>query len=231
AGRLRGSSQPYVAGLLLMTHSFDIGFDPRSDREKRTWRLDLVISPIDDFTGRVITGGVIAEIPLQGARARRSLSGHLVFERLFPADKHLVDIDPEAAGYFAPDPVAVQMPQDDREMRVVRLIRRPDAVEDGASMVVRGSVVRQGSGSPVEGQLVQGKIAGIAEPFRTLTNERGNFALRLRPPAPFLGADPVRVPMVADVTLAFVEAGIPEMMLAEVEDMHTRVLPAQVEIP
>jgi hypothetical protein len=214
-----------------MTHSFDIGFDPRTDREKRVWRLDLVISPIDDFTGRVITGGVIAEIPRQRARARRSSSGHLTFERLFPADRHLVHINPRAAGYFAPDPVEILMPQNDRETRIVRLIRRPDAVEDGASMVVRGSVVKQDNGEPVEGQPVQGRIAGISEPFRTLTNGRGNFALRLRPPSPILGADPIRVPVTAQVTLSFPDTTVPDRLLDAVEDMRTLTLTAQVQIP
>jgi hypothetical protein len=149
---------------------------------------------------------------------------------LIPADTHLVHIDPKAAGYFAPDPVEIHMPQEDRDTRIRRLIRRPDAVVDGASMVVRGSVVRQGSGEPVDGQVVEGRIDGI-EPFSTRTNERGNFALRLRPRAPILGANPVRVPVTADVTLKFVGVSTSDMLLTAVEDMRTRVLPEKVEVP
>jgi len=228
-----------------MTHSFDIGFDPRSEREERAWRLDLVITPIDDFTGRVIVRGVTATIPRQRMRARRSLSGHLFVERWVPAeqqfsnDKHSVHIDPKAAGYFAPspNPIEIETPQENRNTRILRLIRRPDTIEDGVSMIVRGSVVRQGNGDPVDGQVIEGRIAGIADPFRTRTNERGNFALRLRPPSPILGADPVPVPITADVTLSFVDARnpggvlIPDTLLTDVEDMRTRVLPEQVEIP
>ena len=213
-----------------MTHSFDINFDPRPARETRRRLLDLVISPIDDFTGRLVVGGVTAEVRRQSVRARRSLSGHLAFEQLIPEEKHVVHIDPATAGYFAPDPVEVDMPQN-RETRIVRLIQRPDAVVDGASMVVRGAVVRQGNGEPVAGQVIEGRIAGVADPFRTQTNGRGNFALRLRPPSPILGADPVPVPFTANVTLQFVGAGIPNITLSNVEDMRTRVLGAEVEIP
>jgi len=102
---------------------------------------------------------------------------------------------------------------------------------DGSSMVVRGSIVRQGSGHPVEGQVVEGRIAGIAHPFTTRTNERGNFALRLQPPAPVLNADSVPVPLTVDVTLRFVGTGIPDETLNALQDMHTHVLPAEVEIP
>jgi hypothetical protein len=213
-----------------MTHSFDIHFDPRPVRETRARLLDLVISPIDDFTGRVIVGGVTAEIPRQRMRGGRSLSGHLVFERLIPEGKHVIHIGPKAAGYFTPDPIEIDMPQN-LDTRIVRLIQRPDAVVDGASMVVRGSVVQQGSAHPVEGQVIEGRIVGIARPFTTRTNGRGNFALRLQPPAPILGADPVLVPVTADVTLKFVGAGIPDRVLNNVKDMRTRVLDAAVEIP
>jgi hypothetical protein len=213
-----------------VTHSFEVILDPRPVRETRARHLDIVISPVDDFTGRLVAGGVTAAIPRQSIRARRSLRGHLVFERLVEEPRHLVHIDPAKAGYFTPDPVQIDMPQD-RATRILRLIRRPDAVIDGEDMVVRGSVVRQGTGDPVAGQLIEGRIAGIAAPFRTLTNERGNFALRLRPVPPILGAGQVPVPVTADVTLTFVGAGVPDMTLGDVEDMRTRVLGAEVEIP
>lgn len=213
-----------------MSPAFEIILDPRPEREERTRRLEVVISPIDDFSGLVIRGGVSAEIPRQRTRARRSLSGHLVFERLIDEPRHLVHVDPAGAGYFTPDPIQIDMPQDPAT-RILRLIQRPDAVIDGAAMAVRGAVVRQGTRDPVGGQPIEGRIAGIAAPFRTLTNERGNFALRLRPLPPVLGADPIPVPVTADVTLTFVGAGVPDLTLAAVEDMRTRFLEAEVQIP
>ena len=77
-----------------MTHSFDINFEPRAVREApgRASVLDVVFTPVDGFTGQ-IAPGVRAEIRNQVRKARRSLSGHLVFERLIAADKHLVEFD------------------------------------------------------------------------------------------------------------------------------------------
>lgn len=215
-----------------MSHSFAINFEPRPERERQTRRLDVVITPVDDFTGRIIVGGVAAEIPRQRVRAGQSLSGHLVFERLIPEARHVVHVDPEAAGYFHYGTVEIDMPQD-RDTRIVRLIQRPDAVVDGSSMIVRGSVVQQGSGDPVADLAVTGRVAGVARQFTTRTNGRGNFALCLQPPRPpsMDTTEAVAVPLKADVTLIFAGAGIPDIVLNDVEDMCTRVLDAEVVIP
>ncbi|MEZ5875573.1 MAG: hypothetical protein R3D30_12380 [Hyphomicrobiales bacterium] len=203
-----------------MTHTFDIDFEPRTMREapERISILDIVITPLDGFTGRIVSG-VRAEIKKQARRARRSLSGHLVFERLIPADRNLVEFDVTGTGYFPPRPREIAMPQvrvkptdsfadeDERtaildtDTRLLRLIRRPEAVIDGEAMIVRGGVLRDGTWAA--GVEVTGEADGNPEVFRTLTNERGVFAIRLRPPTPILDADAVRVPVRARVSLRF----------------------------
>jgi len=203
-----------------MTHSFDIDFEPRALREApgRASVLDIVITPIDGFTGRIVPG-MRAEIKKQARKARRSLSGHLVFERLIAADEHLVEFDLAGTGYFPPPPREIAIPQvrvkptDEfvdaadkaaklaADTRLLRLIKRPDAVIDGEAMIVRGGVIKDGAWA--EGVKVTGTAEGNPEEFQTLTNERGVFAIRLRPPAPLLDTDGVRIPLRARVSLFF----------------------------
>ncbi len=207
-----------------MTHNFAIHpFD------QGVYLLDVVVTPVDDFTGLPILRGVTATIPAQAAKAQRGLSGNLIFERLVAKPQYIVRLDPSRAGYFTPPDFPVDMPQD-RDARIVRLIRRPDAIRDGEAMLVRGSVSH--AGVPVQGQLVEGRIADIADPFRTQTDERGNFALRLRPPSPDLNADPRPVPLIADVVLRLPGVdGVPAILLDEVKDLQTWAPPVNVVIP
>ena len=204
-----------------MSHSFPIYFDPRADREApdRPRRLDIAITPVDDFTGQLIRG-VTAEITRQSRKARSTLGGHLVFEHLFEEAKHLIAIDPSRSGYFTPDPREIVMPQVRvsphdtfanpaaraaalaNDTRIERLVLRPENVVDGEAMVVRGQVIR--AGEPAESVEVTGTLDGAAEPlFRTLTNGRGNFAIRLRPPESPLGVGAVPVPVTATARLLF----------------------------
>jgi hypothetical protein len=203
-----------------MTHTFDIDFEPLAIRSApgRASVLDIVITPVDGFTGRIVFGAQ-AKIRKQARRARRSLSGHLVFERLIAADKHLVEFDVAGTGYFAPPPREIAMPQVkvkpddefvdeadkqvklDADTRILRLVKRPEAVLDGEAMIVRGGVVKDGDWA--DGVEVTGTVEGNPEVFRSLTNARGVFAIRLRPPAPVLDADAVTVPVRARVRLLF----------------------------
>ncbi|MEP1497401.1 hypothetical protein, partial [Pseudophaeobacter sp.] len=156
----------------------------------------------------------------QSRRARVSLGGHLVFERLFDESRHLVAIDPARAGYFTPPPREIVMPQvrvrpDSvfanaaaraavlaTDTRIERLMLRPEHVVDGEAMVVRGYVVR--ASAPAEGVAVTGTVDGAASPvFTTQTNSRGNFAIRLRPPDIILGVGAVPVPVTATARLFF----------------------------
>jgi hypothetical protein len=217
-----------------MTHSFKINFDPLADRLKpeRTLKLDIVMTPVDAFD-QTIVHGVKANIEKLGKRAGVSLSGHLVFERLPEQfDEHLVTFDMDGTGYFPEPPRLIALPQvrvkpaelfpvpDDpadpdplavalaRDTRLLRLIRRPEAVIDGTAMIVRGGVVRDGK--PAEGVDVTGSVFEDDPPakdeFSTRTNEKGNFAIRLRLPPPALDADAVEVPQRAHVRLRFDDA-------------------------
>lgn len=238
-----------------MSHNFPINFDPRPEREApgRPRLLDIVITPLDGFTGRVVRG-VGAKIAQQSRRARVSLGGHLVFERLFDEPRHLVAIDPARAGYFTPAPREIVMPQVRlrpdavfadaaalaaalaTDTRIVRLMLRPEHVVYGETMVVRGQVVR--AGEPAEGVVVTGTVDGAAAPvFRTQTNGRGNFAIRMRPPDIVLGVGAVPVPVTATARLFF--DGVekwrsdtdPELQPAGMlRDLATHVIRATIDV-
>jgi len=90
--------------------------------------------------------------------------------------------------------------------------------------------VRTQAGDPVAGQRVEGRIAGVARVFRTLTDARGNFAVRLRPPSPVLNADPRPVPLTADVALSFPGSGVADRLLNDVKDLQTWAPPVTVVI-
>lgn len=207
-----------------MSHSFPVhAFD------ERTYPLDVIVTPVDDFTSLPVLRGVSARIPAQAATARRTLTGSLVFERLVPKPQYIIEMNPSRAGYFVPPDVKVDMPQD-RDTREVRLIRRPEAIRDGETMLVRGAISTQ-AGGPVAGQPVEGHVANVAEPFRTITDERGNFALRLKPRSPTLNADPRPVPLTADVLLRFPGTGVADHLLDDVKDLQTWAPPVAVVIP
>lgn len=239
-----------------MSHTFDIAFEPKAAREapERTLRLDIVITPVDAFTEQVVTG-VQAQIKRQSKIARRSLSGHLVFERLLPRDRHLVEFETRGTGYFEPPARQIQMPQvkilpkqmfdNDAafqaalaaDTRILRLIRRPEAVVDGEALIIRGGVIKDGE--PAEGVPVTGTIVGQpAIVFDALTNELGAFAIRLRLPAPPLDADAVAVPQTARVSLLF-DGGHEWRSEADptlgtvqgrLEDMRTHIIRTPIDI-
>jgi len=203
-----------------MTHNFPIQFEPRPVREapERVRPLDIVFTPVDGFTGQVVAG-ISARIAAQDAKARRSLGGHLFFERLIAADSHLVSFDTGRSGYFPVPDRLIDMPQRRlspvdvfdtpaalaaalaADTRILRLERRPEAVQDGEALVVRGGVVRDGG--PAGGVVVTGLVAGNDEVFRTRTNDRGGFAIRLRPAPGTLDADSVELPRRLNVRLQF----------------------------
>lgn len=203
-----------------MTHSFPIIFEPRPIREgpDRPVSPDIVFTPVDGFTGRVVSG-VSACIKAQSAWARRSASGHLFFERLYPADQHLVSFETGQSGYFSIPDRTIDMPQQRvlptdsfaseaalnaalaADTRILRLVRRPEAVTDGEMLVVRGGVRRNAEWA--EGVEVTGHVDGNPEVFRSLTNERGVFAIRLRPAPEMLDADALQIPRHVRVRLQF----------------------------
>jgi len=203
-----------------MSHSFEINFEPLAIREspERITNLDIVITPIDAFTGQIVPG-IQAKISTQLKRAQRSLSGHLIFEKLLPADTHTIEFDVTGTGYFQPPNRVIDMPQvkvkptdifeneADKQAkllsdtRLLHLIKRPESVDDGDAMVVRGRVRKAGEWA--EGVEIIGVVDDEPEQFRSLTNERGVFAIQLRPPNPVLDADAVEVPVQGRVVLLF----------------------------
>ena len=109
---------------------------------------------------------------------------------------------------------------------MLRLVRRPDAVVDGSAMIVRGSVERDrrpGSGADRRA----GRTDGVV--FRTLTDERGNFALAAPSPC---GRSRRRSGAGAgngDAAIRFVGTGLPRPAASPgLEDLRTTVLPKEV---
>ena len=186
-----------------------------------------MISPIDDFTGLVIANGVAARIKSHFATAKRSLQGHLIFERLHPADRYVVAVNPKRAGYFTPNDIEIVMPQD-RDTRRLRLIRKPEYVVDGEAAIVRGQVVRDGE--PAEGVAITGSFDGSPRIYNSRTNKHGNFAIRLTAPSPDLSGDPVPVPVTGDARLVFDDGTVQDEIVRTVEDMRTLVLDTAIDL-
>ncbi|MBF9031846.1 hypothetical protein HKCCE3408_15710 [Rhodobacterales bacterium HKCCE3408] len=213
-----------------MSHRFDIHFPPLAEREAATHRLTRVLTPVDDFTGDIVTSGVTAVFPWEDRKARRSLSGHLVFEDLLVSDladpgEMVFEMEADRAGYFSPGRISFPVHQDlaplppdapqavkdaRRRIREVRLIRRPDCVIDGESAVIRGGVRREGAF--VDAVAVEGRIDGFARIFRTRTDARGSFALRLQVPPDGAG-DPLPKAL---VTLTFRLGAAPPHEVADI---------------
>ncbi|MEL6168998.1 MAG: hypothetical protein AAFR35_09920 [Pseudomonadota bacterium] len=212
-----------------MTHSFPIHFDPLPEREARASVVQCVITPVDRFTG-LIVAGISARVPGQAAVARRSLSGHLVFERLIAAAPIRVSFDAGRTGYFTPEPRDFVLPQDplDPVQRQVALDLRPDRVTDGEAATIRGGVRRAGqfvNGAEVVGRVtsVDGAADPFAQPeFQTRTDERGGFALRLRPPAINQAGGPAPVPVRLIVDLSVRADGVTANRTLSVEDLKTQ---------
>lgn len=215
-----------------MSHRFEILFDPLPVRQAQTKRLDRVITPVDAFTGHVVSRGVTATIRAEERRARRSLSGHLVFEGLLAPAPTEIEVDAGPAGYFSPEPLVFDAPQDhdapdaDAE-RLLPLEMRPDRVIDGEAAVIRGAV-RRGD-IWVDGARIAGTVSGFGPPederrFETRTDERGSFALRLRPPEIDQSGGLVDTPHAFDVELTVSHDGDTEARTVAVRDLQTTTL-------
>jgi hypothetical protein len=93
-------------------------------------RVIFAIDPVDSFTGGTVRGPVEAEIKALGVRARRNLSGLLVFVNLDERPSYDVQIGAKAAGFFD---VAIPVPRpaddasDDQRLRRIELHPLPTA--------------------------------------------------------------------------------------------------------
>ena len=184
-----------------MAHSFDIVFDTSATPAEREQRLDCVITPVDRFTGQIITRGIKAEIARQRARARRSLRGHLFFERLpDPVPPFVVEVSVDRSGYFPLDvPITIAAVQDLTDPNVGRhpFDLRPERVVDGESAVIRGRVKNAG-GDGVAGATVRGTNAD-GDAFETRSDRYGTYALRVRLPALVMAAGPEQIPVTGPI--------------------------------
>jgi hypothetical protein len=234
-----------------MSHSFDIRFDPERADPSRVWLASLVITPVDDFSGAVVTGPIKAEIKTLGKTARRSLSGHLIFERLEPNKTYTVDIDPEDAGYFSPAARDIPVPQvrslpgqpKAGDTRLERLTLRPDRIVDGEAMVLRGGIV-DAAGNEAPDVVLRADVTLFVDPadtnppspanpaaallsFTTKTNSKGNFGLRMRPPQVSLSSKP-RLPVMTTVSL---KINANEVWAGQMKDLSTTIIPNPIALP
>ncbi|WP_377188382.1 hypothetical protein [Ruegeria meonggei] len=222
-----------------MTHSFPIIFDPNREAPERTSPASIVVTPLDSFTRRMIQGPITAKLRDWGNKARRSASGHLVFERLTAGKTYTVEVDAERAGYFQPKPYNITVRADQKDPvpdagRILTLTLRPDRVSDGEALIVRGEVV-DASGERVAGQVLDAKVKLATETqvrpgaltFSTQTNARGNFAMRMRPPPVSLSTTP-KFPLLVDVS--FEIAGT-EVWSGKVRDFTTLILDTAIVVP
>ena len=234
-----------------MSHSFDIVFDPHRADPGRAALASIVLTPVDDFDGAIVAEGVNARIATLGRTAMRSLSGHLVFERLAADQAYGVSIEPERAGYFAPADLTIPVPQPRSkpneilpgDTRVVRLVRMPDFVRDGEAMVLRGAIVNAAGDGAEDVALtaVVDLAQDVADPdppqpadpaaplpvFNTRTNAKGNFAIRMRPPRVSLSNAP-RLPIVGDVSLRI--DGV-QVWRGPIRDLATEVVKLPIQHP
>ena len=235
-----------------MSHTFDILLDPDRADPGRAFLASIVLTPVDAFDGRIVTGPVIARIPRYGKTATRSLSGHLAFERLEAGRVYTVVIDPTRAGYFSPPDRDIPVPQPrarpdeplaQNDTRVIALVRLPDFVRDGEAMVLRGAV-EDAARAPAPGVRLTARVDLFQDPndpdppqlaapgarapvFTTLTNAKGNFAIRMRPPRVSLANTP-RLPVTGTVTL---DIGGAPVWTGQIRDLSTRVLPDPIRLP
>ncbi len=234
-----------------MTHSFDIIFDPDRTDPGRAFLASIVITPVDAFDGRVVSGPIKARIARLEKTATRTLSGHLVFERLEEGKDFTVSLDPTDAGYFAPADRDIPVPQPRvapggdpaGDTRVVGLIRMPEFVRDGEAMILRGGV-QDAAGEDADAVVLNAEVRLFEDPddpdppqpidpmapplrFTTRTNAKGNFAMRMHAPRVSLANAP-RLPVICSVTL---QIGADEVWAGEIKDLSTRVIPDPIPLP
>ena len=175
-------------------------------------RVIFAIRPIDSFTRGTVLGPVEARIKALGVRARRNLSGLLVFVNLEERPAYDVRIEARAAGYFDVD-IPVPRPADDasdaQRLQPVELQPLPTAPFTHETTLVRGVVVRAGAAIADVG--IEALEQGLVDPvFRSRSDPRGAFILPLRL-APS-GASPDVQPSAAFV-FTFKAEGLPDRQL------------------
>jgi hypothetical protein len=184
-------------------------------------RVAFAIAPIDSFTGAIVRGPVTAEIRTLGVRARRNLSGMLVFINLTEQDKYQVEIKAEVAGFFDVTREVTRPPNDASDiarLTSVQLHPLPTAPFTSETTLVRGVVQRDGE--PLERAAI-GAVVAKPEPdpgpqpddaltFETLSDRRGAFVLPLRLPNQTPGQTGIPT---ASFWFRFRKTGLPELTM------------------
>jgi hypothetical protein len=160
------------------------GFEiPRFDDPLPFDRVIFAIRPVDSFTGGTVRRSVEARIKALGVRARRNLSGLLVFVNLEERPTYDVQIEARAAGFYN---VAISVPRpaddvsDAQRLQPVQLQPLPTAPFTHETTLVRGVVVR--AGAAISDVRIEGVEQGLVDPmvFRSRSDSRGAFVLPLR---------------------------------------------------
>lgn len=190
------------------------GFDIRRfDEPLPVDRVIFAIRPVDSFTGGTVRGPLEAEVKALGVRARRNLSGLLVFVNLDERPSYDVQIKAKAAGFFD---VAIQVPRppdsasDNERLRQVELQPLPTSPFTHETTLVRGVVWREGA--PVADVRIEAVEKGpvTAQVFGSRSDQRGAFVLplRLTPDTPAIDTQPS-----ATFAVTFVADGLPDRKL------------------
>jgi hypothetical protein len=156
---------------------------PRFDDPLPVDRVIFAIRPVDSFTGGTVRGSVEARIKALGVRARRNLTGLLVFVNLDARPTYDVQIEARAAGFFDVD-ISVPRPADDasdaQRLQPVQLQPLPTAPFTHETTLVRGVVAR--AGAAIADVRIEAVEQGLVNPtvFRSRSDPRGAFVLPLR---------------------------------------------------
>ncbi len=158
----------------------------RFDTPPRLDRVTLAVVPIDGFSGALVPRGVSASVKGLANRPVVNASGMLVFLNLPPQSGYEVDVALDGYGAaFFPPPSALFTPPDpddeeaERKRRLeVLLVPRPQYPFPTGTTLIRGVVVR--GSTPVAGAAISVKPDQSDGIFKTLSDEKGAFALALR---------------------------------------------------
>jgi hypothetical protein len=176
-------------------------------------RVTFAIRPVDSFTGGTVRGPLQAGIAALGVRARRNLSGLLVFVNLDERPAYDVEIEARAAGYFDVG-ITVPRPADDasdaQRLRPIELQPLPTAPFTHETTLVRGVVLR--AGAAIADVQIEAAEQGLVAPpvFGSRSDPRGAFVLplRLTPSTPALDSQPS-----ATFVFTFKADGLPDREL------------------
>jgi hypothetical protein len=150
--------------------------------------VTLAVLPVNGVTGTIVGYGVKARVKGLPDQPIVNGSGMLVFINLPPPPnppEYLVEVDATEAGFFVPDTVEFEPPgANDADAEAKRripvlLTPRPEYPFPSGTTLVRGVLVR---GTEIVSRArISAQPQLSSTPFETLSDERGTFALAIRP--------------------------------------------------